>query len=201
MQVGGGFGKHFGLIPTLFIIVNVIRIDDEQSTGLIRGVSLGTLAPGSSAQAALSLISAGGAGDRILDISVRSRPPSSDNEGDESNADEVALETSEVLRTLVVPTLDPFTIVQDVKYRRSLASTAAPTDLRTFNESWWDDGDGGEAHVRTTFECVGPWGLKVEGVKLLRHASCIYCGEIISLTVFGAGCQAREGDRRLCGQV
>jgi hypothetical protein len=59
----------------------------------------------------LYLKNTGGVGDRVLDISIQSRSP-------------VAQDTSEVLRTLFVPTIAPMKVEYGVKYlhaRRDVA--------------------------------------------------------------------------------
>jgi hypothetical protein len=150
--------------------VNHIRIDDEQSSGLIKGVSFGSLEPGATIKKTLHLVSTGGAGDRSLDISLQSMihedispdavpaPPETPTLHD----------TSEMLETLVVPTVDPFKLEQTVTYRRTTRPTPGLLDLSTFEGDYWDDVDGGEAVINTSFSCAGPWGVKVEQCKLLR---------------------------------
>ncbi|KAF8663656.1 hypothetical protein AX16_000898 [Volvariella volvacea WC 439] len=54
--------------------INSISLDGEQSTSLIRGISCGRLAPGMSIMKSLYLMNTGAGGDRIIDISVHSKP-------------------------------------------------------------------------------------------------------------------------------
>ncbi|KAF9022277.1 hypothetical protein BDZ89DRAFT_208493 [Hymenopellis radicata] len=59
--------------------VNSISIDGESSSSFIKGVPFGTLSPGENCVRVLHLTSTGGAGDRILDISLQSRSKKSFN--------------------------------------------------------------------------------------------------------------------------
>ena len=138
--------------------VNVIRIDDEHSQSLIKGVTLGTIMPGETASKTLYLKNTGGVGDRVLDISVQSCSP-------------VAQDTSEVLRTVSVPTAAPMKVEYDVKYVHARGPLPGLTDLRTYESNYWDDGEGGEALVKARMACMGPWGVSVETVRLVRKVS------------------------------
>lgn len=151
--------------PVLFIStgphlykVNIIRIDDEQSQSLIKGVTLGTVTPGETVLKTLYVKNTGGMGDRVVDISIQSRSP-------------VAQDTSEVLRTLSVPTVAPMKVEYGVKYLHSRGVLPGLTDLRTYESDYWDDGEGGEALVSARMACVGPWGVSVETVRLVRKVS------------------------------
>lgn len=135
--------------------MNTIRIDDEHSQSLIKGIALGTIIPGATTLKTLYLKNTGGAGDRVLDISIQSRSP-------------VAQDTSEVLRTLFVPTIAPMKVEYGVKYLHARRPLPGLTDLRTYESDYWDDGEGGEALVRAGMTCVGPWGVSVETVRLVR---------------------------------
>jgi hypothetical protein len=146
--------------------VNVIRVDDEHSQSFIKGVTLGTIMPGETALKTLYLKNAGGVGDRVLDISVQSRSP-------------VVQDTSEMLRTLSVPTITPMKVEYDVKYMHARGPLPGLTDLPTYESNYWDDGEGGEALVKARMACIGPWGVSVETVRLVRkngpHARVLEC--------------------------
>jgi hypothetical protein len=153
--------------PVLFIStgshlykVNVIRVDDEHSQSLIKGVTLGTIMPGETALKTLYLKNTGGVGDRVLDISIQSRSP-------------VAQDTSEVLRTLSVPTVAPMKVDYGVKYVHARGPLPGLTDLHTYEGDYWDDGEGGEAFVSARMACMGPWGISVETVRLVRKVSLL----------------------------
>jgi hypothetical protein len=135
--------------------VNTIRIDDELSQSLIKGIALGTIIPGAMTLKTLYLKNTGGVGDRVLDISIQSRSP-------------VAQDTSEVLRTLFVPTVAPMRVEYGVKYLHARRPLPGLTDLRTYESDYWDDGEGGEALVVAGMTCMGPWGVSVETVRLVR---------------------------------
>ncbi|KAI0050806.1 hypothetical protein FA95DRAFT_1676484 [Auriscalpium vulgare] len=162
--------------------INDIRIDDERSSSLIKGVSLGTVAPGVTAVKTLYLRNTGAPGDRILDISIQSHAPSdgvSDEPSSPSSPSSHLADTSELLRTLAIPTVDAIKTVYDVNYVHTKNPLPGLTDLRTYDSGYWDDGQGGEAVIKVKFECAGPWGLSVEKVRLVRkngpHAKVIDC--------------------------
>jgi hypothetical protein len=140
--------------------VNVIRVDDEQSQSLIKGVTLGTIMPGETALKTLYLKNTGGVGDRVLDISIQSRSP-------------VAQDTSEVLHTLSVPTVAPMKVEYGVKYLHARGPLPGLTDLHTYESDYWDDGEGGEALISAGMACMGPWGVSVETVRLVRKVSLL----------------------------
>jgi hypothetical protein len=154
--------------PVLFIStgshlykVNVIRVDDEHSQSLVKGVTLGTIMPSETTLKTLYLKNTGGLGDRVLDISIQSRSP-------------VAQDTSEVLRTLSVPTVAPMNVDYGVKYVHARGPLPGLTDLRTYESDYWDDGEGGEALVSARMACMGPWGVSVETVRLVRKVSLLH---------------------------
>ena len=141
-------------------------LDGESSSGLIKGVSLGLLAPGGTSLKTLWLLNTGAGGDRVVDISIQSRSTMTSLESLASEAAEVA-DTTETLRTIVVPTAAPIKVSYDVVYRRNLGEQLGLADLRRFDSEFWNMGDGGEALVTAKMECCGPWSLKVDNMKLI----------------------------------
>jgi trafficking protein particle complex subunit 11 len=131
--------------------------------------------PGVNVLKTLYLVNTGAAGDRILDISIQSRalpkPPPSCPESLSRESQSYPSDTSEALRTLTVPTVKPITISYDVGYRRSLAERPGLASLASFDSEFWDDGEGGEALVCARMETMGPYGLDIENVKLIRQVS------------------------------
>lgn len=146
--------------------VNSISMGDELSSGLIKGVAFGTLSPGTSSVKTLHLISTGGAGDRILDISLQSRATV---EGDTTNSPE---DISEILKTVTVPTVHPLVTSHNIVYRRATSARLALTDLRSFDEDFWDDGEGGEGDITFTLQCTGPWSFELDGLEFIRKVWC-----------------------------
>jgi trafficking protein particle complex subunit 11 len=138
--------------------VNYIRVDDELSQSLVKGVTLGTIMPGAMTHKTLYLMNTGSVGDRVLDISLQSRSP-------------IAQDTSEVLRTVSVPTVAPMRVEYGVKYMHARGPLPGLTDLRTYETDYWDDGEGGEALVQARIVCTGPWSLSVETARLVRKVS------------------------------
>jgi hypothetical protein len=158
--------------------VNHIRIDDEQSSGLIKGISFGRLKPGTTVRKTLILVSTGGAGDRALDLSFQSVVPDESVPLDKLVVPETPTalgDTCEVLQALVVPTVAPFKTEQAIAYRRASRTTPGLLDLATFESDYWDDADGGEAVVSTSFACAGPWGVEVDSCKLVREVGVGTC--------------------------
>jgi hypothetical protein len=151
---------HFISTGSCLYKVNTIRVDDEHSQSLIKGVSLGTIMPGETAFKTLFLKNTGGVGDRVVDISIQSRSP-------------VAQDTSEVLRTLSVPTVASMKVEYGVKFLHARGPLPGLTDLHTYESDYWDDGEGGEALVSARMACVGPWGVSVETVRLSRKVSLL----------------------------
>ncbi|TCD61939.1 hypothetical protein EIP91_007679 [Steccherinum ochraceum] len=149
--------------------VSSITFDGQSSTSLIKGVTFGTLAPGVNMSKTLLLSVEGAIGDRTLDISVQSQttsttappPPVTSPDSPPLHTD-----TSETLRTLVIPSVEPIKFEQTVKYRRSTKKAAGLADIATFEDDFWDD--AGEAYVSTVMTCSGQSGISVESVKLVR---------------------------------
>lgn len=163
---------YFYLILTIRpLAVNSIVLENERSTSLIKGISFGVLQPGANRVKTLFLISTGLAGDRVLDLSVRSRLPGDQGEVEEGmdrTKDEMDDDSTETLHTLTVPAVEPFRINYDVAYRRSTQEWQGLADLKTFGGDYWD-GRGGEAVINVRIECPGPWPIEVEGVVLERE--------------------------------
>ncbi|KAJ7270064.1 Gryzun, putative trafficking through golgi-domain-containing protein [Mycena haematopus] len=143
---------------------NMIALDDESSPSLIKGVNFGVLQLGVSVVKTLHLISSGAAGDRMVDVSIQSTTV-----GAQQPENPELQDMTETLQTLIVPTSDAIKVDYGVVYKRALGARAGVADLRTYDHDFWDDGDGGEAVVTARMQCVGPWGLEVASVKLLRE--------------------------------
>jgi trafficking protein particle complex subunit 11 len=153
--------------------VNHVRVDEEQSTTMLRGIHLGLLQPGVDAAKTIYLTNTGAAGDRVLDISIQSRCPSSETpvaaEPPEPESPVVALkDVSEALKTIIVPTVEAITSDFSVMYQYSSRATLGFSDLRTYDHDYWDDSVGGEALVTNKMGFKGPWGIKVESISLVK---------------------------------
>ena len=166
--------------PTFCIGENYIRMGDEQSTSLIKGVPLGTLAPGVSTSIVLYLSSAGAVYERVIDISVQSHrevPASLTSEPESPQSPksptQSRVDRDEAIRTLVVPAVQPLSVEQTAVYRRSLKSSLGLADLSTYDDGYWDDGDVGEAIVTTTMACTAPSGIMVDSIKLVKQV-CVF---------------------------
>lgn len=153
--------------------MNYISYDGEQSSSLIKAIPFGVLPSGASITKTLLLGTSGAAGDRVIDISVQSRSTTSGAASSGSDSPQsphaAHADTGETLKTLVVPTIEPITFASQVSYKRSSNSHASLADLATYEDDHWDDSNGGEAHIVTTVSCVGPTGIIIESVKLIRQ--------------------------------
>lgn len=114
------------------------------------------------------LKSTGAPGDRMIDISVRSRWSLQPEESSELE------NVSELLQTIDIPTVEGIQFDFDVVYQRSVAEKLGLGDLRRYDGDFWDDTDAGEAVVTARMECVGPWRLEVEGVVFERRVKLCF---------------------------
>ncbi|KDQ50908.1 hypothetical protein JAAARDRAFT_41691 [Jaapia argillacea MUCL 33604] len=147
-----------------------ITMDDQESNGLIKGVSFGVIPPGVNTAKTLFLASAGAPGDRTIDISIQSRStaaPSQPRSPITPDTPAATPDMTEVLHTLVVSAVEAIKVVYDVTCRRRLGESRGLADLRTFDGDFRDDAEGAEGVITTTMECAGPWGVEVESVKLV----------------------------------
>ncbi|KAF8070400.1 Foie gras liver health family 1-domain-containing protein [Lyophyllum atratum] len=131
--------------------VNTIILGDDRSYNFIKGT--------------LYLVNTGAPGDRVVDISIQSRPINAVN--DVTNPE--LQDMTETLRTLVIPTIDPLKVTQTISYTRGLAEWPGLADLKTFDGDLWNNSRTNEALVTTRIECAGPSALQVGSVKLERH--------------------------------
>lgn len=146
---------------------------------MIKGIRLGTIAPGVSATKTLYLVGSGAPGDRTLDISIQStavQPGTTSKGGDDTEprsssslSAHAAVDSCEKLQTIVIPTSGALAVTYDVAYRRSKNAMPALADLSTVEDDFWDDSYGGVAVVTTRIECSAPCGLVVESLKLHRQ--------------------------------
>lgn len=158
--------------------VQYIIFDARRSSGLIKGIRLGTIAPGVSATKTLYLVGSGAPGDRMLDVSIQStsvQPGSTSKSDDDAEprsssslGEHAAIDSCEKLQTIVIPTSGALTATNDVVYRRSKNAMPALVDPSTLEDDFWDDSHGGVAVVTTRIECSAPCGLAVESLKLQR---------------------------------
>ncbi|KAG6885003.1 hypothetical protein C0993_006654, partial [Termitomyces sp. T159_Od127] len=149
--------------------VNTIILGEERSSSFIKGVPFGLLEPGANAVKTLYLVNTGAPGDRVIDISIQSRPPNSAVDPAEPELDDM----TETTRLLTVPTVDPLKIVQSVSYRHGLEAWPGLADLDTFDGDKWNPVRTSEALVNTKIECTGPSPLQVESVTYERESSTL----------------------------
>jgi len=159
-------------------------MEDQESTSMIKGVSLGTIKPGDTVSRSLYLVNRHGVGDRTLDVSITSHAvtkqssssTSSDTDGDEDEDDESTTsggdtkvsteekspsrDVCETLRTVVVPALQPFSSTTETSYQRPSPSGQI--------HSLFDLDAGSDlsrssvtATVVTSIVNVGPWEVEI----------------------------------------
>lgn len=162
-----------------------IIFDDHRSSGLIRGIRFGTIAPGVSATKTLHLVGSGAPGDRMIDISIQSTSvqavfmteggdDAEHSRSSSSSSAHATVDACEKLQTILIPTSRALSVTYDVVYRRSKNALPALADLSTVEDYVWDDSCGGVATVAARIECSGPCGLMIESLKLHRQVSGIY---------------------------
>ena len=130
----------------------------------------------------------------MLDISVQSRtvvPGESASPTSPNSPSTPAAETGEILQTLVIPTIEPFVVKHDVSYRRKVGKLPHVSDLRAFEQDFWDDSVGGQADVITVVGCSeyqGASELAIENIELvievrLYLSLCAYEGSLIGYRI------------------
>ncbi|KAH8115389.1 Gryzun, putative trafficking through golgi-domain-containing protein [Phellopilus nigrolimitatus] len=170
--------------------LNYILIEDEQSSGLIKGISYGVLHPGTTACKTLHLVSTSSAGERMLDVSIQSRTVLPGHPE--------ASPTNEVLQTLVIPVVAPFKVKHETSYTHRSSIDPGQADLTTFDADYWDDSVGGRAFVVTIFECVdcaGASSVSIESVKLNAKGSAFSKIVHCSLDEEEFQCEFMPGDQ------
>ncbi|THH08405.1 hypothetical protein EW145_g2735, partial [Phellinidium pouzarii] len=130
--------------------------EEQQSAGLIKGISFGTVYPGTTACKTLRLMSTGSAGERVLDVSVQSRTLGlASSETSFSATVPMDMDMSEVLETLVIPVIAPFTVTHATTYARRTSAGAL----------------GGRAFVTTTIEAdaAGIDNVEIRDIKFVAE--------------------------------
>ncbi|GLB37359.1 putative foie gras liver health family 1 [Lyophyllum shimeji] len=145
--------------------VNTIILGDDRSTNFIKSVPFGLLAPGVSAVKTLYLVNSGAAGDRMVDISIQSRPTNAVI--DPTNPE--LQDLTETLKTIVIPAIDPFNVTQTISYTRGVPDWPGLANLNTFDGDSWNNSRTSEAVVSTRMECVGPSPVQVNSLTFERH--------------------------------
>lgn len=111
--------------------MNKISFEEQESTGLIKGVQFGTLQPGGIASKTLYIYNSGFPGNRVLDVSIRTRLHALEHDDESSTAPPIPespttaaapSDSSELLRTIAIPVVRPFECVSQVTYHRTTAS-------------------------------------------------------------------------------
>ncbi|WWC69487.1 uncharacterized protein I206_103428 [Kwoniella pini CBS 10737] len=126
---------------------STLTIQDDTSSSLLKDVSLGAVAPGSTISKIITLRSAVES-TKILDISILSSIKMSQMSSS-SNTDDIR--TEELIRTAVIPILRPFEVKMGIKYSERL-----------------EDSQNVEAIVGILVEVPGPREIEVEKIELIQ---------------------------------
>ena len=158
--------------------VNTISVNGETSAGLIKDVPFGILAPGVQGTKTLHLMNTGSGGNRLLDISISASSPQPRGEatpespsGRGEEVQEPASPGQDAHRTvyqetITVPTVAPFAVENDVAYARARGEWRGLADMSTYEDDCFDQRKGSEASINVKLECTGPWGVRIDGIKL-----------------------------------
>lgn len=161
--------------------MNTIAIDNEQSSGLIKGIEFGTIHPGETATKVLFLSMSGAAGPRIIDISIQSRV---DTGG-------VTQSDNEVLKTVTVQGLLAFSWETDVTYCHPVDSPTPLLDL-----SQIDAGRhriDAEAVVSVKLKLESPWDVVVHSIRVVEKVCVVYSIKPLEFTYDRALLEAEFG--------
>lgn len=141
--------------------VNRVIFEEEESGALIKGVSFGLVPPGKSVSKTLYLASSGSPGTRVLDISIRTKIASTTESGSEDG--------SEILRTVSIPVIRPFSCTSQATYHRSTGALRSLLDLELFNQGEFDP----RVLATVTSDIVnsGKWDVEVSSVKWVGKVS------------------------------
>ncbi|TBU21299.1 Gryzun, putative trafficking through golgi-domain-containing protein [Dichomitus squalens] len=156
--------------------VNYIAMDDQRSTSLIKTISCGSLAPGTSILKKLVLTNTGGAGERVIDISVQSESHASNTVASTPTSSTTPttpshpplVDRTETLRTIAVEAIHPIKVAHQATYRRPTRAQPGLADLETFEGVKKDEASAVEAIVTSTLTVVAPAGIEIESILLSR---------------------------------
>lgn len=140
-------------------------VDDQRSASFIRDVSLGTLQPGSKIRKTFRLLCAGSAGDRPLDISIRSLPATSTT----SQGVDPPIHSTETLRTLTVTAVHPFNHAFDTHVYHRRKAVKALLDMS--ESTGWEAAS--DASIVARLHAAGPWELDVLSIDLDVEVSAV----------------------------
>ena len=150
--------------------MNTIAIDDEQSSGLIKGIEFGTIHPGEISTKVLYLSMSGATGPRIVDISIQSQ----DATGGITQGD------SEILKTVTVQGLLAFSWETDVSYLHPVDNPAPWLDLSQLEAE--RHRVEAEALVSVKIKLESPWDLVVQSIRLVEKVCVVYSIRLLELT-------------------
>lgn len=141
----------------MIFVANHIEVDGQHSTGLIKGVNLGTLSPGMMTCKSLLLVASGPVGDRMIDFSIQSCSLQNDNQDHGDEATPSVQDKCELLQTLIIPTAAPFNVKHEVTYsRRGTVQYEGVSKMHGSN--FWDSHESSNAVVTTILECTDCFG-------------------------------------------
>ncbi|SGY32475.1 BQ5605_C002g01369 [Microbotryum silenes-dioicae] len=154
---------------------NRILVDEEWSLSFIKGISLGTITPKTRLRKTMHLECVGAAGDRLLDLSVRSiasslktapvaEVPSAPDNGIIEPAPP-SNNFTELLRSIIIPAVDPLRSAFQVMVHQKRKALKPLLDLAPPSE--WDAAS--DVTVVGTIHAAGPWDLEMTSLKLVSE--------------------------------
>ncbi|KDE06050.1 hypothetical protein MVLG_03604 [Microbotryum lychnidis-dioicae p1A1 Lamole] len=154
---------------------NRILVDEEWSLSFIKGISLGTITPKTRLRKTMHLECVGAAGDRLLDLSVRSiasslktapvaEVPSAPDNGIIEPAPP-SNNFTELLRSIIIPAVYPLRSAFQVMVHQKRKALKPLLDLAPPSE--WDAAS--DVTVVGTIHAAGPWDLEMTSLKLVSE--------------------------------
>lgn len=136
---------------------NELSIDAESSPSLIKAFSLGVLAPYASLSAPFRLLCVGSPGERALDVSIRAQPTLLSE-----SALLAAASSTEILRTLAIPAVQPLFAAFDTHFHRRRRPVKHLLDFE--EPTGWEGAS--DVTVIAKMCAAGPWELEVVGIRM-----------------------------------
>jgi hypothetical protein len=143
---------------------NQLTIDDQVTPSFVKAVSLGRLAPSASLRKTFQLSCIGSAGDRQLDLSIRSQLVTSQS-SDEPLA--TSSPSTEILRTLTIPAVQPLHCAFDTHFHERRRPVKRLLDLS--EPDGWEGAS--DVSVVVKVHAAGPWDVEVSGMCVVCEVS------------------------------
>ena len=131
----------------------------------------------------LVLTNTGGAGERVIDISVQSQShtPAASSSAPTSPTTPTTpgnsplVDRTDTLRTIAVEAIHPIKVTHKASYRRPTRPQPGLADLETFGGGRRDEASAVEAVVASTLAVAAPRGIVIESIVLHRKVCVLHC--------------------------